>query len=201
MVGMPDCGLSAKGSASSSKSAGVRTQLIFRVLVAAIALMAIHSTPSMARDKLQEWLKEVLNPKESWPPDYSSPKFRRKVQQDLDALGFDVGEIDGVFGQTTLSAIKAWQIRQGHPGDGKLTRGQAQELHQMAAAAPKRPPVVPVALYVIVSDNLGASPVREIVIRCARGGEFTFTQLSDRRWSSPLRVIGDFHELASLSCR
>lgn len=172
----------------------------------AAALLLAAPAPARAQDPLTQFLDEIFNQKNSrkqseiWPKDYQNPKFRRQIQEYLDALGFNVGEIDGKFGSATLAAIAAWQVRQGYKGDRKLTPAQTQTLRRMAAAAPKRMPVTPVSRYAIIADNLGISPVRELIVRCLGGGEIALTQHSDHQWRSPYGDFGDFHELALKSC-
>ena len=47
---------------------------------------------------------------------------RIRVQQTLNALGFNAGPADGVFGQRTRSAIRQWQDENGLDATGYLTR-------------------------------------------------------------------------------
>ena len=53
---------------------------------------------------------------------------RRKVQSMLAAQGIDPGPADGVFGEQTLAAIKAWQSAKGYSATGILTDEQARSL-------------------------------------------------------------------------
>ena len=55
------------------------------------------------------------------------------IQQALNALGFDAGSADGIFGPRTRSAIFEWQSASGHAATGYVTREQAEFL--MAADA------------------------------------------------------------------
>ena len=50
---------------------------------------------------------------------------RALIQHALNALGFDAGPADGVFGPRTLAAIYYWQRTSGHETTGQLTRDQA----------------------------------------------------------------------------
>ena len=43
------------------------------------------------------------------------------VQSQLAARGYDPGPVDGVVGERTRAAIRAWQRDQGLPMDGQLT--------------------------------------------------------------------------------
>jgi hypothetical protein len=56
----------------------------------------------------------------SWPTDDKPLDLagRRELQQHLAALGFEVGEIDGIVGEATRAAVQAWQAAQGKPADG-----------------------------------------------------------------------------------
>lgn len=40
------------------------------------------------------------------------------IQQKLKQMGYDIGSVDGIFGQKTLAAVKAFQKAQGLPVDG-----------------------------------------------------------------------------------
>ena len=62
---------------------------------------------------------------------------RRRVQMGLQALGFDPGPADGLFGPKTTAAIAAWKEAKGYEPTGLLTREQAEAL--MAVAAASRP--------------------------------------------------------------
>jgi lytic murein transglycosylase len=55
-----------------------------------------------------------------WPTDDRPLDLagRRELQQHLAALGFEVGEIDGIVGEATRAAVQAWQAAQGKPADG-----------------------------------------------------------------------------------
>ncbi len=46
------------------------------------------------------------------------------IQQALNALGFDAGPADGIFGPRTRAAIREWQTASGHEATGKVTREQ-----------------------------------------------------------------------------
>ncbi|MEE9396441.1 MAG: peptidoglycan-binding domain-containing protein [Methylococcales bacterium] len=48
----------------------------------------------------------------------STPGTIRRIQSSLEAKGYDVGGVDGVFGAKTLSAIEAFQIDKGFPKGG-----------------------------------------------------------------------------------
>ena len=56
------------------------------------------------------------------------------IQHALNALGFDAGPADGVFGPRTLAAIYYWQRASGHETTGQLTREQAAALVAQAAS-------------------------------------------------------------------
>ena len=52
---------------------------------------------------------------------------RRRIQESLNAAGFDAGVADGVFGPRTRRAIEDWQDARGDAVTGYLTMGQARE--------------------------------------------------------------------------
>ena len=60
------------------------------------------------------------------------------LQQRLNALGFDSGKVDGVFGPDTLSGILDFQANRRLPEDGIAGRGVAAELALMARATAKQ---------------------------------------------------------------
>lgn len=47
---------------------------------------------------------------------------RRRVQRQLTLLGYNTRGVDGIFGNGTRNAIRAWQRDNGHPQTGYLTR-------------------------------------------------------------------------------
>ena len=53
---------------------------------------------------------------------------RNRIQRALNALGFDVGMVDGAFGPRTRGALDSWQESSGYAATGYLTREQAQAL-------------------------------------------------------------------------
>ena len=53
---------------------------------------------------------------------------RRRIQSCLMALGYNPGPADGIFGQRTQDAIRAWQKSQGYSASGYFGSGQAVEL-------------------------------------------------------------------------
>ena len=56
------------------------------------------------------------------------PAKRKRIQLGLRALGFDAGSADGIFGETTRSAIEAWQGESRHTATGYLTWEQAERI-------------------------------------------------------------------------
>ena len=56
------------------------------------------------------------------------------IQHVLNALGFDAGSADGIFGPRTLAAIYYWQRASGYETTGQLTREQAASLVAQAAS-------------------------------------------------------------------
>jgi lytic murein transglycosylase len=72
----------------------------------------------------------------AWPTDDPglSRAERREVQEQLIALGHDVGEADGIIGPRTRAAIMAFQASAGLPADG---RAGAQVLSALRAAGNK----------------------------------------------------------------
>jgi len=53
-------------------------------------------------------------------PNPSPSASIRLLQQELKNLGFDPGEVDGLFGSKTIAALKAFQKSKGLPQTGKL---------------------------------------------------------------------------------
>jgi lytic murein transglycosylase len=68
---------------------------------------------------------------------------RVAAQQALAALGFDVGEPDGVLGIKTRAATRAWQRSRSMPADGYLTYGLIQALKTQAGIGPAALPAAP----------------------------------------------------------
>ena len=79
---------------------------------------------------LQDAQTEVTGPVD----ELLSREERILIQHALNALGFDAGPADGVFGPRTLAAIYYWQRASGHETTGQLTRNQADSLVAQAAS-------------------------------------------------------------------
>ena len=56
---------------------------------------------------------------------------RRRIQLALAAQGFDPGSADGIFGQKTQAALRAWQAAKGYATTGNLTSEQARILQSL----------------------------------------------------------------------
>ena len=88
---------------------------------------------SLAREEtapLQDAQTAVTGPVDELPVS----EDRALIQNALNALGFDAGPADGVFGPRTLAAIYYWQRDSGHETTGQLTREQAAALIAQAAS-------------------------------------------------------------------
>ena len=59
------------------------------------------------------------------------------LQKRLNALGFDAGKVDGIFGPETLRAVLDFQRNRGMPQDGIAGRELSDELELMARATDK----------------------------------------------------------------
>lgn len=59
---------------------------------------------------------------------------RVQIQRDLIALGYDTKGADGLFGNGTRDAIRAWQRNTGQRATGYMTAGQINSLHADAEA-------------------------------------------------------------------
>ena len=68
--------------------------------------------------------------KTPWPRNDKPLSFSNKksMQAKLNALGFDVGGVDGQIGPNTRKAIRAWQKSQGLPADGYMEQRLYQRL-------------------------------------------------------------------------
>jgi lytic murein transglycosylase len=73
----------------------------------------------------------------AWPTD--DPPLdhdgRRELQERLAAVGLDVGPIDGILGESTRAAVRAWQLRNGNPADGWPATRLLQRLRAATATA------------------------------------------------------------------
>jgi membrane-bound lytic murein transglycosylase B len=65
----------------------------------------------------------------AWPAETPlSLRDRMTAQRALNALGFDAGQPDGVVGQGTRRALRAWQKARGHIADGYLSADMVRRL-------------------------------------------------------------------------
>ncbi len=60
-----------------------------------------------------------------------SPRARRLIQRGLAVAGFDAGASDGVFGEITRAAIRAWQTEREEAPTGYLDRQGATDLQRV----------------------------------------------------------------------
>ena len=71
----------------------------------------------------------------SWPPETAlSAADRTAAQAALNALGFNAGEVDGIVGQGTRAALRAWQKQRGRVADGHLDAAEIAALKAEAGA-------------------------------------------------------------------
>ena len=79
---------------------------------------------------LGEALRGRASIKTPWPRNDKPLTFSNKksMQAKLNALGFDVGGVDGQIGPNTRKAIRAWQKSQGLPTDGYMEQRLYQRL-------------------------------------------------------------------------
>ncbi len=56
----------------------------------------------------------------AWPRDLNALSYaeQRELQEQLIRLGFDLGEVDGIIGEQTRQAIRAFQKSVGQVADG-----------------------------------------------------------------------------------
>jgi len=57
-------------------------------------------------------------------------KITKKIQQSLNELGYNSGEVDGVLGKKTISAIKKYQLDNNLNVDGKISESLLQNLNK-----------------------------------------------------------------------
>ncbi len=61
------------------------------------------------------------------------------AQQSLNALGYDAGSADGIFGPRTRAAIREWQNASGHEATGQVTQEQFAALFAVEVAQDQEP--------------------------------------------------------------
>lgn len=72
----------------------------------------------------------------TWPPEQpTSTADRKGAQAALGALGYDVGEPDGIIGAKTRAAVRAYQQARGLPADGYLSGELMRRLIAEAATS------------------------------------------------------------------
>lgn len=90
------------------------------------------------------WHERYHEPLDQVPEAVEAPKWAREtivqVQAALAGLGYDPGSIDGVLGQRTRAAIRAYQRDAGLPEDGEITNTLIYSLQTNAEQIQKPPP-------------------------------------------------------------
>ena len=59
-------------------------------------------------------------------------ELKAQTQEALLALGYEIGDIDGVIGSRTRAAVKSFQKSQGLSADGKLSPGLLEKMKAVA---------------------------------------------------------------------
>ena len=59
-------------------------------------------------------------------------ELKLETQEALLALGYEIGEIDGIIGRGTRDAIRAFQKAQGDPVDGKPSAALLDKMRRVA---------------------------------------------------------------------
>jgi membrane-bound lytic murein transglycosylase B len=59
-------------------------------------------------------------------------ELKLETQEALLALGYEIGEIDGIIGKGTRGAIRAFQKAQGDPVDGKPSAALLEKMRKVA---------------------------------------------------------------------
>jgi membrane-bound lytic murein transglycosylase B len=92
----------------------------------------------LAVGTLADRLKGAAPIKASWPREERALSLaeRKEVQDLLNRLGYEVGEVDGILGAQTRLALKAYQRKIGQPADGFATVALLEHLRATAPAAP-----------------------------------------------------------------
>jgi membrane-bound lytic murein transglycosylase B len=74
-----------------------------------------------------------------WPTRHGSLNREQtlELQTLLNALGFDAGEADGLFGSKTRAAVRAFQVEQGVAADGFPTASLLDRVRTRAGVAPE----------------------------------------------------------------
>ncbi len=114
---------------------GYRTSLAVALLAGGIFLPMLAGAQAPA--PLGPSLPQANHP--GLQPDGVVRDQLRILQQELAARGYEVGAIDGVLGERTRAAIRAYQRDKGLPVTGKATRALVAQL-QTAPQAERRPP-------------------------------------------------------------
>jgi N-acetyl-anhydromuramyl-L-alanine amidase AmpD len=65
-------------------------------------------------------------------------KFNQRLQQELKNQGYNTGPIDGIVGPRTRAALKAFQVKHGLDGTGKLDVKTLREFGREVSARQER---------------------------------------------------------------
>lgn len=85
------------------------------------------------------WINELKREQRQLRKSEAGLKFDRyRVQQALLTLGYDIGEIDGIFGSQTRQGIRAWQEKNRVEVTSYLSAGQIEKILEEAASVSER---------------------------------------------------------------
>lgn len=109
-------------------------------LFAGLALASLAALPACSN-----WHNPVQPPSAMAPPapvaqQEVAPEMVRRVQTALQHQGFYQGNIDGIWGPETRSALGHYQYAHNLPANGELTSATVAALLPAASAAPMPPP-------------------------------------------------------------
>lgn len=175
-------------SAKPTAPPRIRRGSPLRGLARLILPLAVVAPLSGCSD-LSGWLSDMglgaQPPADTTPEVAPSRKTVRNVQANLAELGYDPGPADGIAGNRTITAIKAYQKDAGIQQDGRITEQLARDLSAAVVAAGKK------------GGEPGTPPQAEVPFEVANADLPPFYEIGDRYvWSDGIvetvaRVAGD----------
>lgn len=132
-----------------------------------------------------------------------TPDQRRQIQSRLAALGYAIGNPDGLFGPRTRSEISAYQRAEGMPATGFVDQALlSSDDFSILAIRPGEEPTVFDPAKALASDDLAALETDERILRaadCFRGAQISYADFEGHLYVSVYQAFVSWKHASRVS--